>query len=163
MSRFLFSTLRLLCLLPLLWCNNASAQYWLMAPQVPNFAIVNQPSATLNQVLDTMLAHANVADTLEGGEMDQLKTFRSIWQDRVSLNDTTGPNMFQSYFTAVSAAITARLASPCTALGNWKLAGPDTLQVQASGYVNDVWAGSGALAGVFSNHYLQAGLFYFIQ
>ncbi len=58
---------------------------------------MNQPGATLPQVVDTINAHMSPTDTAEGGAQDQLTTFNRLWQARVVVNDSSGLNMFQQY------------------------------------------------------------------
>jgi hypothetical protein len=123
-------------------CNSLFAQFYI-APQAPNYPVVSQPGATLTQVIDTMHAHADPTDTAEGGAIDQINTFTKLWRGRATANNGTGANMFRQYYTAARRAATARIASPCSGpdfSGNWQPVGPDSLQVQAAGYTNAVWA-----------------------
>lgn len=63
----------MLCAL-LCTCTSLQAQYS-CAPQPPAYSITTQAGATLDQIIDTMLRHANPNDTGEGGELDQIKQF----------------------------------------------------------------------------------------
>jgi len=126
-------------LLIALCCNYSYAQYREMAPLLPTYPVVNQYGASLSQIVDTMYAHANTADTGEGGEMEQIGVFSLFWQGRVSANDSSGQNMFKEYYNALR---TASTGSSCTGggyQGNWSLAGPSKLQVEATGYTNAIW------------------------
>jgi hypothetical protein len=63
------------------------------APHPPALSVINAPGATLAQVIDTMRANANQADTAEGGALDNITTFHQLWQGRVSANPSSGSNM----------------------------------------------------------------------
>ncbi len=130
-----------------------------MAPQPPKYPVVNQAGATLFQILDTMAAHIDPADTSEGGPMDQLKSFKIFWQPRVAVNDTSGHNMFDQYYKTLRAAVIDGEASPCAGSGvfngNWMCIGPDSMPVQDVGYVNAVWADTGS-----DSNYILAGSIY---
>ena len=64
----------------LMLCMVASYHLYGQGVIVPHYSIVNTPGATLTQVIDTMLANANPADTGEGGTFDQITTFQQLWQ-----------------------------------------------------------------------------------
>jgi hypothetical protein len=100
----------------LLACHSsAHAQaYRMMAPPVP---IIDQPGATLTQVIDTMRADANPADTGEGGIFDEIESFQTFWRGRVAVNDSSGHNMFDRYLSALRGAAIAGEASPCATSG----------------------------------------------
>lgn len=77
---------RTLTLAIILLCHcNTHAQYT-SAPQPPRYNIVNTGGATLSQVVDTMYAYANTADTTEGSETDNINVFNELWEDRVLAN-----------------------------------------------------------------------------
>ncbi len=130
-------TVNLLCLAML--CSNHLWAQSIMAPHPPAYAIVNTPGATLARIVDTMYAHANPYDTVEGGALDQIATFQALWQGRVSANDSSGVNMFQQYYYALKTAAASSLASPCTDGGNWSQTGPGALPQQVSGFTNAIW------------------------
>ncbi len=124
-------------------CQFTNAQVS-MAPLLPHYDIISQPGANLGQMLDTMYAHANMSDSTEGGEIDQIASFRRIWQERVGANDFSGTNMFQQYYLALQKAIQEKITSgPCSGggfNGAWEQAGPDSVMAQVAGYVNTIWA-----------------------
>ena len=60
------------------------------APIPTSYGVVTQSGASLAQIVDTMYARANLNDTGEDGEMDQIKEFRLFWQGRVAINDSSG-------------------------------------------------------------------------
>ena len=93
-------------------CGNQLYAQYFVSPLHPYYSIVDQPSATLDQVLDTMYALANPDDSSEGGEMDLINEFRTFWQWRVLANDTDGTNMFQQYCSAVGTAAAEKLTGP---------------------------------------------------
>lgn len=81
-------------------------------------------------------------DTSEGGEMSKAEFFKTFWQTRAIQNDSSGNNMFKSYYRAAYSDALVRTTQDCGSgfHGNWRCLGPDTLPVQAMGYVNCVWA-----------------------
>ncbi len=83
----------LLVLVALCCCHILHAQLY-NNPQPPSYSIVNQPGASLNEVVDSMRSQANASDTAEGGAEDMIEQIGAFWHGRVSANGTTGPNMF---------------------------------------------------------------------
>ena len=77
-------------ILAVLFSITLRAQQYETMTYLNQYSVVNQPGATLAQVVDTLNAHANPTDTGEGGAMDQIKEFRLFWQGRVALNDSSG-------------------------------------------------------------------------
>ena len=131
-------------LLVILCCAQNSKAQW--TPQLNKYPVVSQPGATLAQIIDTLTAHADPADSAEGGEEDLLFTFKKIWQQRVNINDSSGQNMFQQYYHELEKVIAARATSgsggACTGSGyqgRWEAAGPNNLQTQNAGFVWRVW------------------------
>ncbi len=59
-----------------------NAQSYKLAPQPPTYSFVNTPGITLPQIVDSMYANADVTDTEEGGEEDQLYTFKKYGGNR---------------------------------------------------------------------------------
>ena len=74
-------------ILAVLFSITLRAQQYETMTYLNQYSVVNQPGATLAQIVDTMYAHANVNDTTEGGEMEQIRSFNRIWQERVSANN----------------------------------------------------------------------------
>ena len=72
--------IRLFFCIALFWHDSAIAQHKYVAPQVPKYTVVNQTGATLNQIVAIMYAHADSADTDEGGEREEIADFfRRCW------------------------------------------------------------------------------------
>lgn len=111
-------------------------------PPASSLPILNMAGATLDQIADSMYAHTDSTDTAEGGELERARLFRAMWQGRVTANDSSGRDMFSQYYSALRTAVLSR-SSGCGAStgfnGNWSIAGPDNLAVQASGYTNGIW------------------------
>jgi hypothetical protein len=153
-------TFTLAIILLVFCCCQANAQY-LIAPQPPRYSIVNTASATLNQIIDTMYANSNPADTAEGGETDNINTFKMLWQGRVIANSSSGPNMFSRYYSDLRMAMATR-ATSCTSIGfsgAWQSAGPESMPQQVTGYTNAIWADTASDSGYMLAGSVYGGLF----
>lgn len=125
---------------------------------------VNAPGVTIGQIVNALDTTISPLDTNEGGQREQLKYFNTFFGVRLSPNDSTGPNMFEKYYTALNSAIAAKLSSPCSGSdfkGNWTCLGPNKIPgMQDIGKVNSIWVDPddsdyilvGAGGGLFRTH-----------
>ncbi len=150
-------------------CNYLWGQH-LDASSLMKYDFINKPGATLYDIIDSMVAHANQKDTAEGGEMDQIMEFKKLWEKRVWANDKSGVNMFQQYNNTLITAAAARVKSPvakgtsatgsCSGglyQGDWTAIGPDNFSQQVAGYVTCIWADPGTSGHILAGTY--GGLF----
>jgi len=133
-------TITLLCLV----CYNyGSFAQGIVLPPAPFDSLYNMPGTTLAQLLDTLQSRLNPADTGEGGGMDRFEELKQFWQSRVSVNDSSGHNMFFQYFRALKTDLAAGEMNPCagsgTFQGDWTVLGPNSLGIQAVGKVDVIW------------------------
>lgn len=106
---------------------------------------INAPGVTLKQIIDTVEGTSpELNDTSEGGSLRRFNAAKTFWSARVSHNDSSGDNMFKQYRSALSSAVHAKYAGPCSGSGQfqgaWQCTGPDELDMQAMGYVECIWA-----------------------
>ncbi len=106
---------------------------------------LNTPGLTFDSVNRYVLAHADPADSGEGGSLAEWGRMARLWQSRALRNDSPGTNMFEQYFNATRLAATARIAGNCAGnsgafAGNWTCIGPDSLPSQQLGRLKDIWA-----------------------
>ncbi len=104
---------------------------------------IDTPGITIDSVIRYMQNRLSPADTGEGRGYAQLAEFARTWKDRVTVNDSSGINMFGQYFMASRYAATARLNTSCAGsgayAGNWNCIGPDSLPSQNLGRITNLW------------------------
>ena len=115
---------------------------------------INASGVTLKQIIDTVEGTSpELNDTSEGGSLRRFNAAKTFWSARVSHNDSSGDNMFKQYRSALSSAVHAKYAGPCSGSGQfqgaWQCTGPDELDMQAMGYVECI-----PIAAVLFHHFL---------
>lgn len=142
MKRIFTTAGSLYCLLGMLaMLTEAAAQAQSSLPGIP--ANIDTPGLSIDSVIRYRQARLSPADTGEGGGLAQLAEFARTWKDRVTVNDSSGINMFGQYYMASRNAAAARLATGCAGggafTGNWTCIGPDSLLSQNLGRVTNLW------------------------
>lgn len=108
---------------------------------------IDSTGITLQSIMDQVYQNLDSTDTAEGKSYSKVRRIESYWTPRVTANpnDTSKPDMFQSYYHSLQQSVIARQAASVTCNSNgfhgkWECIGPDSIDGQYMGYVTCVWA-----------------------